>query len=105
MSIFEQVPFPGAIERPSKLALILQERIQYMFGITVEPVIIRHPGSYYKTRDFRYCWSMKTPCGRYEIACYEPAAEMAKKSAWHVLDHLPMLKYQSDGRIIGKVVY
>ena len=104
MSILEQVPFPGAVRQPSTLALLLQDRIKYMFGITVEPVIVRHPGSFYKTRAFRYCWSMKTPCGRYEIACYETAAVMAQRPAWHVLDQMSLLEYQHD-RIIGKVIY
>ncbi len=104
MSIFEQVPFPGAVRQPSKLALLLQERIKYMFRITVEPVIIRHPGSFYKTRDFRYLWSMITPCGHFEIACYETAQVMSEKPAWHILDQYDLLKYKHD-RIIGKVIY
>ena len=105
MSIYEQVPFPDVLKKPSTLALLLQERIKYMFGIIVEPVILRHPGSYYKTRAFRYSWSMQTPCGRYEIACYEKATTMAQKVAWHVLDQVSLLKYQGEGRIIGKVIY
>lgn len=105
MSIYEQVPFPGIVIKPSALALLLQDRIKYMFGIIVEPVIVRHPGSFYKTRDFRYCWSMQTPCGRYEIACYEPARVMAEKPAWHVLDQVSLLKYQGEVGIIGKVIY
>lgn len=105
MSIYEQVPFPGAVMQPSALALLLQNRIKYMFGITVEPVIVRHAGSFYKTRDFRYCWSMLTVCGRFEIACYEPASVMAEKPAWHVLDQYDLLKYKSECGIIGKVIY
>ncbi len=105
MSIYEQVPFPAELKYPSALALKLQERIKYMFGIAVEPVIIRHPGSFYKTRDFRYCWSMQTLCGRFEIACYEPAAYMATRPAWHVLDQVSLFKYQKKGRVIGKVIY
>lgn len=105
MSIFEQVPFPDVVTRPSGLALKLQERIKYMFGIDVEPIILRHPGSYFKTRAFRYSWSMLTPCGRYEIACYEPAVAMADKTAWHVLDQVSLLKYQGLGLTIGKVIY
>lgn len=104
MSIYEQIPFPEVVIKPSSLVLELQRRIEYMFGITVEPVIIRHPGSYYKTREFRYLWSMQTPCGRYEIACFEPAADMATKPAWHVID-LPLLAYRSKWPITGKVVY
>lgn len=105
MSIFEQVPFPEVVARPSGLALKLQERIKYMFGIIVEPIILRHPGSYFKTQAFRYSWSMTTPCGRYEIACYEPAVAMAEQPAWHVLDQVSLLKYQGLGLTIGKVIY
>jgi hypothetical protein len=105
MRVFKQVPFPAHVRRPSKLAALLAERIKYMFEIEVEPVIIRHPGSYYKTREFRFNWSMRTYCGRYEIACYEPAGEMARKPAWHVLDQVPLLAYQSNTRITGKIIY
>jgi len=105
VKIFEQIPFPERITKPSALTLVLQERIKYMFGIIVEPIIIRHPGSFYKTRDFRYCWSMKTKCSKYEIACYEPATIMAEKKAWRVLDQISLLEYKNNGRIIGKVIY
>jgi len=85
--IRESYPFPELIAPPTKLAIKLQERIKYMFGIIVEPVIFRQPGSYYKTIAFRPLWNMRTKCNRYAIASYEPANEMAKKQAWHVLDH------------------
>jgi hypothetical protein len=104
MSIYEQIPFPEVVKEPSALVLELQRRIKFMFGIDVEPSIIRHPGSYYKTRAFRYLWSMKTPCGRYEIACFEPARVMAVKPAWHVIDW-QLLAYRNEWPTTGKVIY
>ena len=105
INIYEQVPFPEVVKNPSALALLLQKRIKYMFNIIVEPIIIRHSGSYYKTREFRYAWSMQTPCGRYEIACIEPAKYMGKRSAWYVLDQMSLANYMGKGRTIGKVIY
>ena len=96
-------PFPEVLQPPTKLALKLQERIKYMFGITVEPVIIRQPQSYYKTIAFRHLWSMKTECNKYCIASYEQANIMIEKSAWHVLDN-PLFD-QPDNRIITKFIY
>ena len=89
-------PFPELLTEPTKLALKLQERIKYMFGITVEPVIDRQSASYYKTIAFRHLWSMKTKCGKYCIASYECASEMGKKSAWHVLDYPLFDQPQND---------
>ena len=96
-------PFPERTQEPTKLALILQERIKYMFGITVEPIVIRQPGSYYKTIAFRHLWEMRTICNSYGIACYEQAGVMAKKSAWHVLDS-PLFEHP-DSEIIIKFIY
>lgn len=105
MNIYLIVPFPEVIEEPTALAKKLQERIQIMFGIVVEPVVIRHPGSYYKTTEFRFLWSMQTPCGRFEIGCFETAKSMIEKDAWRVYDNLSLEKYPGPRRITGKVIY
>ena len=94
-------PFPEVLQPPTKLALKLQDRIKYMFGITVEPVIIRQPQSYYKTIAFRHLWEMR--CNRYCIASYEQASIMIEKSAWQVLDN-PLFD-QPNNRIITKFIY
>lgn len=104
MSIYKTIPFVEVESKPTKLALKLQERIRGMFGIEVEPIIIRWPGSFSKTGEFRYVWSMRTECGRYEIACVETAIDMAQKKEWRVLDS-KLIGYHSHGRRIGKVIY
>ena len=96
-------PFPDLLTEPTKLALKLQKRIKYMFGITVEPVIIRQSASYYKTIAFRYLWRMQTKCGQYGIASYEQAKDMGEKSAWHVLDS-PLFE-QPQNEIKIKFIY
>ena len=96
-------PFPEVLQPPTKLALKLQDRIKYMFGITVEPIIIRQPQSYYKTIAFRHLWSMKTECNKYCIASYEKANIMIEKSAWHVLDN-DLFSIKNEKTII-KIIY
>ena len=97
------IPFPEFKQKPTKLALKLQERIKYMFGITVEPIIIRRPQSYYKTASFSPLFSMKTLNNKYQISSYEQAKEMARKSAWHVLDFL--LFKEPRSKTITKIIY
>ena len=96
-------PFPELIKMPTSLAIKLQQRIKYMFGITVEPVIIRKEESYFKTAAIGPLWSMRTKCGKYIISSCEKAAEMGAKSAWHVLDH-PLFKCKNDLEIT-KFIY
>ncbi len=101
--IWENYPFPELITPPTKLALKLQERIKYMFGIIVEPVIIRQSASYYKTIAFRPLWNMRTKCNYYGIASYEQASEMASKPYWNVLDY-QLFNIKKDRKII-KIIY
>ena len=79
-------PFQEVLKPPTKLAIKLQGRIKYMFGITVEPIIIRQPQSYYKTIAFRPLWNLKTEDNKYQIISFEKAVAMSKKSYWQVLD-------------------
>ena len=101
--ILENFPFPEMRRKPTKLTIKLQERIKYMFGITVEPVIIRQPESYKKTEDFRYLWKMKTICGKYCIACHETAIKMSERKAWHVMDS--KIFYDPFDQSITKFIY
>lgn len=75
-----------------------------MFGIDVEPVIIREKGSYNK-KFFRLNWSMKTPCGQYEISCIETVDVMISKNTWRVIDEITYLVYPNEDGVIGKIIY
>lgn len=99
----KNLPFPEVAKPPTKMVLKLQERIKYMFGITVDPVIIRKKESYHKTNQFRHLWSMRTKNGQYEISSYEKAGDMAKKAYWQVLDQ--DLFNKPNSLIITKFIY